>query len=65
MDIHPRIGEVTERVRLKSRDSGAAYRERLARARDAGPGRELFGAFRAIAGRSETGAGIISFGGRA
>jgi phosphogluconate dehydratase len=39
MAIHARIGEVTERIRLRSRDSRAAYRERIARAREAGPRR--------------------------
>jgi phosphogluconate dehydratase len=39
MPIHPRIEEVTERIRLRSRDGRAAYLERIARAADAGPRR--------------------------
>ena len=33
--IHSRIGEVTERIQRRSRDSRARYRERIARAADA------------------------------
>jgi phosphogluconate dehydratase len=39
MPIHPRIEEVTERVRARSRAPRADYRERIARARDVGPRR--------------------------
>jgi phosphogluconate dehydratase len=37
--LHARIGEVTERIRLRSRDSRARYRARIAAAREAGPHR--------------------------
>ena len=30
MTVHPRVAEVTERVRERSRDSRARYRERIA-----------------------------------
>ena len=36
MALHSRIGEVTERIRLRSRDGRARYRERIARAGGAG-----------------------------
>jgi phosphogluconate dehydratase len=39
MTVHPRVAEVTERVRERSRDSRAVYRGRIARLRDAGPSR--------------------------
>jgi hypothetical protein len=39
MALHSRIGEVTERIRLRSRDTRALYRERIARAGEAGPRR--------------------------
>jgi hypothetical protein len=65
MAIHSRIGEVTERIRLRRRESRTQYRERVASAGAAGPRRpELFAAFRAFAGPAETGAGI-AFRGRA
>ena len=39
MTVHPRVAEVTERVKERSRDSRTLYRERMARARDAAPRR--------------------------
>jgi phosphogluconate dehydratase len=39
MPIHSRIGDVTERIAKRSHDRREAYRERMARARDAGPRR--------------------------
>jgi phosphogluconate dehydratase len=39
MTVHPRVAEVTERVKQRSRDSRALYRERIARAQDAAPRR--------------------------
>ncbi len=39
MTLHARIGEVTERIRLRSRDRRTAYRERIADAADKGPHR--------------------------
>ena len=39
MTVHPRVAEVTERVKGRSRASRALYRERIARARDAAPRR--------------------------
>lgn len=53
MLIHSRIGEVTERIARRSPPRRDAYRERIECA---------LGAFRAVAGPAEMGAGIISFG---
>ncbi len=39
MALHSHPGEVTERIRLRSRDTRALYRERIARAGDASPRR--------------------------
>ncbi|HEX9904162.1 MAG TPA: phosphogluconate dehydratase [Propylenella sp.] len=39
MGIHPRVKAVTERIAGRSRPRRAAYRDRIARARDAGPRR--------------------------
>src|SRR5688572_2373940 len=39
MTVHPRVAEVTERVKQRSRDSRALYRDRIARVRDAAPRR--------------------------
>ena len=39
MALHSHAGEVTERIRLRSRDTRALYRERIARAGEAGPRR--------------------------
>jgi phosphogluconate dehydratase len=39
MPLQSRIGEVTERIAKRSHDSRSAYRERIARARNAGPHR--------------------------
>ncbi len=39
MTLHARIGEVTERIKLRSRDSRSAYRERIAAAREHAPHR--------------------------
>jgi phosphogluconate dehydratase len=39
MEVHPRIAEVTERIQARSRSSRALYRDRISRARDAGPRR--------------------------
>jgi phosphogluconate dehydratase len=40
MPLHPKIAEVTERIRERSRDSRKAYLDRIAAARAAGPGRD-------------------------
>ncbi len=39
MTLHARVGEVTERIKLRSRDSRSAYRERIAAAREHAPHR--------------------------
>ncbi len=39
MTLHPRIAEVTERLRARSRDSRAAYLERIRSAAEKGPHR--------------------------
>ena len=39
MTLHARVGEVTERIKLRSRDRRSAYRERIAAAREHAPHR--------------------------
>ncbi len=39
MTLHSRVGEVTERIKLRSRDRRAAYRERILAARERAPHR--------------------------
>ena len=39
MPLHPKIAEVTDRIRARSRDARATYLDRMARAADAGPRR--------------------------
>ncbi|AVO38125.1 phosphogluconate dehydratase [Pukyongiella litopenaei] len=39
MDLHPKLAEVTDRIRTRSAQSRAAYLDRMAQARDSGPAR--------------------------